>query len=128
MDIFCERLVDLREEHDYTQARVAEALNITTSAYGFYEQGINEPSLDIMKKIAEFYGISLDYLFGFIKTPNHPKLYSITEDLNLTASEIQLIQILQASSLLKELSTDPETNAERIKASWKFLQQELHRE
>lgn len=128
MDIFCERLVRLRDEHEYTQADLAKALNITTSAYGFYEQGINEPPLDVLKKIAEFYGISLDYLFGFIKTPNHPKFYSMTEDLHLTASEIQLIKKLQASSLLQEVSTDPETNAERVKASWKFLQQELHRE
>ena len=37
---------------------------MTISAYAHYEQGIREPSIDILKKICVYFGVSADYLIG----------------------------------------------------------------
>lgn len=47
-----------------TQAEVAEKLHISRTAYAGYESGRNEPDLKTLVKIADLYGVSLDYLAG----------------------------------------------------------------
>lgn len=58
------RLRELRKAHQLTQQDVASFLGITESAYGFYEQGRNEPSLRKLKQLAEIYHVSISYLAG----------------------------------------------------------------
>lgn len=58
------RLKELREERDITQADLGKALNISPSAIGMYEQGRREPSLDVLRKLAEYFKVSTDYLIG----------------------------------------------------------------
>lgn len=59
-----ERLKQLREEKGVTQKDVAKAIGVTTSAYANYEQGIREPSIDILKNLCKYYNVSADYLIG----------------------------------------------------------------
>lgn len=58
------RLKELRQEKDLLQKDIANYLNISTSAYGFYEQGKRTPDTEIIKKLSEFFNVSLDYLLG----------------------------------------------------------------
>jgi transcriptional regulator with XRE-family HTH domain len=58
------RLKELRSEKDILQKDVAKYLNITTSAYGFYEQGKRVPDIEIINKLADFFSVSTDYLLG----------------------------------------------------------------
>lgn len=58
------RLKKLRNEHNLLQKEIAKKLKITTSAYGFYEQGKRTPDTETLNKIAEFYSVSIDYLLG----------------------------------------------------------------
>lgn len=58
------KLVMLRKEHGYTQEDLSKFLNLTRSAIGNYELGINEPSLDTIVAIANLYSVSLDWLLG----------------------------------------------------------------
>ena len=55
-------LKKLREEKNLTQNEMAQILNVNQSNYSKYEKNIIEPNLDTLKKIADFYGVSLDYL------------------------------------------------------------------
>lgn len=59
-----DRLRELRKAHKLTQQEVASFLEITESAYGFYEQGRNEPSIDKLKRLAKKYNVSIAYLAG----------------------------------------------------------------
>lgn len=68
--ILAQRLKLLREEKEVMQKQVATLLNITTSAYGFYEQGKRTPSPDSLNKLADFYNVSTDYLLGRSDTRN----------------------------------------------------------
>lgn len=59
-----EKLKLLRKEKGVSQKIVAKALGITLSAYSNYEQGIREPSNEILIKLCKFFNASSDYLLG----------------------------------------------------------------
>ena len=58
------RLRDLREDHDLTQEEVAKFLGCSQATYSRYENGNLNVPIDILKKIAKFYKVSIDYLIG----------------------------------------------------------------
>lgn len=58
------RLKQLREERNLKQKDIAKLLNISVSAYGFYEQGKRDPSKETIAFLANFYNVSTDYLIG----------------------------------------------------------------
>ncbi|MFD1361319.1 helix-turn-helix domain-containing protein [Lentibacillus salinarum] len=124
MHKFSERLKDLRIDNGYRQDEIAKQLNVTTSGYGYYEQGRNEPSLETVKNIANTFKVSTDYLLGLIDTPNPPIYYSITEDLSLNESEILTLKKMKKLNLLSEISQQPNENAERLYRYWKFIKSE----
>ena len=62
--IMKERLKELRKNNKYTQKELSRKLGITLSAYSNYEQGIREPSLQIIIKLVRIYGVSADYILG----------------------------------------------------------------
>ena len=57
-------LKSLRKENKKTQTDIANFLNITTVGYNGYETQKREPSIDTLIKLADYYGVSLDYLVG----------------------------------------------------------------
>lgn len=61
---YCRRLRDLREDHDKTQQEIAEVLGTSQTMYARYERGANEMPLRHLLKLAEYYGVSADYLLG----------------------------------------------------------------
>lgn len=58
------RLKSLRVEKDLLQLDVAKYLGITKSAYGFYEQGKRKPDFNTVSRLADFYGVTADYILG----------------------------------------------------------------
>ncbi|EGT3605394.1 helix-turn-helix transcriptional regulator [Clostridium perfringens] len=58
------RLKSLRNEKGVLQKDVAEYLKISTSAYGFYEQGKRIPDVETLNKLSDYYNVSIDYLLG----------------------------------------------------------------
>ncbi|MFJ5771437.1 helix-turn-helix domain-containing protein [Psychrobacillus sp. NPDC093180] len=65
-----QRLRELRKEFKFTQAHVAKTLNISESAYGYYEQGRNEISISSVQVLAELYDVSVAYILGESNTRN----------------------------------------------------------
>lgn len=59
-----ELLRNLREDHDLTQKQVGEILHISQRSYAHYEAGTREIPLDILVRLADYYGVSLDYIVG----------------------------------------------------------------
>lgn len=58
------RIRDLRNDRGLTQEDVAKILNVSQNTYSQYEIGITRFPLDAVVKLAEFYGVSVDYLVG----------------------------------------------------------------
>ncbi len=61
-DLKLERLKGLRENKDLKQEEIAKILNITQSAYSYYEIGKRQIPSDALIKLALFYNTSVDYL------------------------------------------------------------------
>ena len=62
--VLAERLKKCRKERGFTQNQVAIYCDITEKAYQNYEFMTREPKLEILVRIADLYGVSLDYLVG----------------------------------------------------------------
>ena len=59
-----ERIKNLREDRDLKQETLAEMLGVRQTTYSKYELGkINVP-VEMLIKLADFYGVTLDYLVG----------------------------------------------------------------
>lgn len=58
------RIRDLREDADLTQKQISEIILCDQSLYSKYERGERILPLDLAVKLAEYYGVSLDYLVG----------------------------------------------------------------
>lgn len=58
------RIRDLREDADLTQKQVAQMLLCDQSLYSKYERGERALPLELAVRLADFYGVSLDYLVG----------------------------------------------------------------
>ncbi len=62
--LFKERLKELRISSPYTQKEIAQKLNISVSAYQYYEAGKNEPNIEKLITLADLFNVSIDYLVG----------------------------------------------------------------
>lgn len=61
---YYKRIRDLREDHDLTQQKVADYLNMKQSQYSRYERGIRDIPTDVLIRLAKFYKTSTDYILG----------------------------------------------------------------
>lgn len=62
--LFKERVRDLRKEKGETQVQVAAAIGIAEQHYQRFERGANLPNLENAWKLADHFGVSIDYLVG----------------------------------------------------------------
>lgn len=61
--MYLRRLRDLREDHDLTQTDIANLLGIKQTVYSRYERGYQNIPLEHLLKLADHYGVTLDYIF-----------------------------------------------------------------
>ncbi len=62
--MFGENLKALRQKNNLTQAELAQELDVSVRALSSYETNQREPNLELITKIAYYFHISLDDLFG----------------------------------------------------------------
>ena len=65
-----ENIKALREDKDIKQHTLANLLNIAQNTYSQYETGKIEWTATMLIKLANFYGVSVDYLLGLVDSPN----------------------------------------------------------
>ncbi|MGN0455565.1 MAG: helix-turn-helix domain-containing protein [Acutalibacteraceae bacterium] len=61
---FSDKLRLLIEERNLTQKRVANDLNIAPSTMGGYVQGSSEPDFETLKRLAQYFDVTTDYLLN----------------------------------------------------------------
>ena len=64
-----QRIRDLREDRDLTQTQVAKLLCMSQTGYSKYETGENDLSTSVLIRLADFYGVSVDYLLNRTDNP-----------------------------------------------------------
>ena len=67
------KIIILRKKRKWSQADLADAINLSREMVGKYERNENLPSLEIALKIALTFDVSLDYLFGIGKNSEYNK-------------------------------------------------------
>lgn len=67
---YIKRIRDLREDHDKTQQDIADVLGTSQTMYARYERGANEMPVRHLLKLADYYGVSTDYILGRTDNPD----------------------------------------------------------
>lgn len=59
-----EQIKALRRAHNYSQVELAAALNITKQTVSNWENDNIQPSVEMLVKIADYFGVTTDFLLG----------------------------------------------------------------
>lgn len=62
--MFSTKLRKLRKKNGLTQLELSEKLGIGQSTIGMYESNIRKPSYEVIKKIANYFNVTVDYLIN----------------------------------------------------------------
>lgn len=90
-----ERIKDLRVERGLTLEQLAEKTGLSSSALGNYETNeYKDISHFAIIKLANFYGVTTDYLLGFSETKKHSKA-----DINSLRLSDEMIELLQQGKM-----------------------------
>ena len=63
-NIFCERLRELRQEKGIGQVELAQATDVSKGIISLWENGLREPKMSNLIALAQYFGVSIDYLVG----------------------------------------------------------------
>jgi len=86
--LFGLRLKQLREDAGYSQYTFADVFKCSQSAVGNWEAGKREPGFSTLIKLADFFGVTTDYLLGRTDDPNLHVIDNPPELAELGASEM----------------------------------------
>lgn len=67
---FGNRLLSLRKEQGWSQPELGKKIGTSGAIIGRYERGEITPSIEVAKKLADAFGVTLDYLIDDKKMPN----------------------------------------------------------
>ena len=67
---FSKRLKDLRNKRKLSQNDIADILNVKSNTISQYENGRREPDFSSLCRIADYFGVTTDYLLGIEDTPD----------------------------------------------------------
>lgn len=67
------RIRELRTDNDLSQKQVADYLGIAQTVYSRYETGKNEMKIEYLRRLAQFYNVSSDYILGLSKGLKWPR-------------------------------------------------------
>lgn len=108
-----EVLRELREYHEYTQKDISKFLNITSQAYSNYENNKRTPDVEMQRKIAQFYGKTIDEMieYRYTKQIEDSRNYAANRSLFRAVSDTGItipLTAKQAKMVTDILSLPPE--------------------
>ena len=68
-----QRIRDLREDRDLKQRQLAELLHCSQQVYSNYELGQRDIPTEVLIRLSDFYGVSVDYILGLTPNPKRNK-------------------------------------------------------
>ena len=66
-------LRNIREDRDLRQRDLAAVLHVSQNTYSQYETGAISLTADVLIRLADFYGVSVDYLLDRTSEPSGPQ-------------------------------------------------------
>ena len=83
------RVKELRLENNYTQKELADKISATSKSIWAYENQVAVPPLDVLTKLADVFGCSIDFLAG--RSDDFGNVTVRTDGIQLTADEERLL-------------------------------------
>ncbi len=80
----------LRKEKNLKQIDLANYLGVSRTTYTQYETGKSEPDLKMVQKLADFFGVTVDYLLG--RGTRNIKEQELNNKIELTAKDMKAIK------------------------------------
>lgn len=111
MTQFGEILAELRKDKGVKQKELAEMMHVSASTISNYETGVHYPDIEKLMELADYFGVTTDYLLGRCVSSLSPDVFEKPVSPDMTVSDLingfshltpKRRQILQ--SLLVELS------------------------
>lgn len=84
------RLKKMRKEKDISQNKLAEAIGATQQSINKYENHNIEPDIAMLKRMADFFDTSVDYIIGYTQVR---KKLNVGKNFKLSDEEARLINI-----------------------------------
>ena len=102
-----QKIRDLREDKDLTQTQIAKILNCSQRIYSNYERGEVDIPTQVLIKLAEFHGTSVDFLLGLTdeKRPYPRKRDKLTSDQRDVENIFQLKRSFEKESICESQMT-----------------------
>lgn len=101
--MYLEKLRQLRKEKGLSMKQLGDVVGVGEAAISAYELGKNEPSLDVLCQLADYFNVSLDMLVRGKEKDRPTKEQSIKEMLEMygqmTDAELELIRALITAAL-----------------------------
>ncbi len=134
---FPDRLRTLMRENCVTQQELANSIDKSRPVVGSYANGIANPDLDTLVKIARYFGVSTDYLLGESEYTK-PDMAEITvEDIGLSETAVAVLQqyrqlgtskVIETINALLENDPFDEQNILRCISAYLFFEKDIERD
>lgn len=104
-----QKLLSIRKELGYNQQDVAEIIGISRASLSYYEKGERSLDIETLYKLAAFYEISIDYLFGLKNSQNPENDISSIEEMKTIGFSNEALDVMWTNSdfvmLINDLAT-----------------------
>jgi transcriptional regulator with XRE-family HTH domain len=90
MATFADRLVELREKTGKKRQEVANDIGISRASLEYYEKNKRKPDIDVLLLLANYYGVTCDYLLKGVTTEN----VNINREIGLSNDSIENLKLL----------------------------------
>ncbi|MGE7623173.1 helix-turn-helix domain-containing protein [Viridibacillus sp. NPDC096237] len=113
---FGEILKRLRNSKGLSQKELTDRLLLNRSTYARYETSSTQPDFDTLKKLADFYNVTVDYLLGRTDSPTTPSpLYKDKKEFQAFVNDPSL------QKWYKDLPKSSEEDLHKLRKMWEIL-------
>ncbi|WP_018132709.1 helix-turn-helix domain-containing protein [Effusibacillus pohliae] len=125
-----ERLKYVREKRNMSQLRVAQAIGISNVQLSRYEADERKPDPETLKKLAEFYETTTDYLLGLTDEPNTDNNALVFgQAFDLTLEEQKVLQEMREhpkfAVFFHDLASAPEDKIRKLIKMWAIIKEDI---
>ena len=88
---FPKRLRKLLKDTNTTQSALAESIGVTRQTISQYANGQNTPDIETFVRIADYFGVSYDYLLGYSQSEKREH-HSAVEQTGLSGKAVEILK------------------------------------